>query len=324
MRAWAMPLLEIAAALARGRRLAAMLALARLGRALTEACRRRGEIEAYSDVAFTALFDETAFARPRASPMPYDWKDNARQCYELAIKTMRENLEACERVRIGQATLYHGDCKLIAPTIWADALVSDPPYGMNWNTDSTRFTGGGRSDWGDIKQDNQPFDPTPWLRFKECILWGANHYYSRLPVGTTLIWLKKAPHLFGTFLSDAEIGWMKGGHGVYCHYKQFPSFSRAHENNGEVAHPTQKPIQLMEWCIGLTKGQIILDPFMGSGTTGVACVRLGRKFIGIELERKYFDIACQRIERAYAQPDLFVEAPAAAPRGGQEDMFSEE
>ena len=66
--------------------------------------------------------------------------------------------------------------------------------------------------------------------------------------------------------------------------------------------------------IGLhsSDGETILDPFMGSGTTGVACAKLGRKFIGIELEKKYFDIACQRIEEAYQQPDMFIEPPAKA------------
>lgn len=111
-------------------------------------------------------------------------------------------------------TLYLGDCREILPTLPKGALVSDPPYGMGWNTDSTRFTGGqrevgrgeGRSDWGKVRNDSEPFDPSPWLDFPECILWGANHYGERLPRGTTLVWLKKAPHLFGSFLSDAEIG----------------------------------------------------------------------------------------------------------------------
>jgi DNA modification methylase len=79
-----------------------------------------------------------------------------------------------------------------------------------------------------------------------------------------------------------------------------------------AGHPTQKPIDLMQWLIEKTTGTI-LDPFMGSGTTGVACVKLGRRFIGIEIEPKYFDIACRRIEAAYKQPDLFVQDPAPKP-----------
>lgn len=73
-------------------------------------------------------------------------------------------------------------------------------------------------------------------------------------------------------------------------------------------HPTQKAVFIMEWCLGfLTDAETIIDPFMGSGTTGVACANLGRKFIGIEIEEKYFDIACKRIETAYLQPRLFAE-----------------
>ena len=80
-------------------------------------------------------------------------------------------------------------------------------------------------------------------------------------------------------------------------------------------HPTQKPLALLSWCIEKLpdNAHTILDPFMGSGTTGVACVKLGRKFIGIEIEPKYFDIACKRIRDAYAQPDFFVAPPAPKP-----------
>jgi DNA modification methylase len=118
--------------------------------------------------------------------------------------------------------------------------------------------------------------------------------------------------LFGTFLSDAEIGWKKGGTGVFCYYKQFPPPSRMTENDGKVAHPTQKPLALMEWCLGKIKGETILDPFMGSGTTLVACANLGRKGIGIEIDERYFDTACRRVEEAYRQPRLFTE-PAPKP-----------
>jgi DNA modification methylase len=221
--------------------------------------------------------------------------------------------------QIGDCTLYLGDCLDILPILPKDgAIVTDPPYGMGWNTDSTRFTGGmrkraaGRDDWDAIREDSTPFDPSPWLDFKSAVLWGANHYAQRLPVGKTLVWIKKHPDLFGTFLSDCEIGWASGGHGVFAHYKQFPPPSRMAESNGLVAHPTQKPISLMTWCVQTfaRKGTVI-DPYMGSGTTGVACVRLGRGFIGIEAEERYFRTACKRIAEANLQPDLFVEKPAA-------------
>ena len=222
------------------------------------------------------------------------------------------------KVEIGDATLYCGDCVEVLRTLpKVDAVITDPPYGMNWNTDSTRFGGGnrnrgaGRQDWGDITGDAQPFDPAPWLQFDRVVLFGANHYAARLPVGTTLVWLKKADHLFGTFLSDAEIAWMKGGYGVYCYRKQFPPPSRMAEAGGDVAHPTQKPVGLMAWCMdraGVEQGAVVLDPYMGSGSTGVAAIETGRKFIGIEREPRYFDIACERISRAQAQGTLFAPA----------------
>lgn len=219
-------------------------------------------------------------------------------------------------------TLYLGDCRQILPTLGAiDAVVSDPPYGMAWDVNSKRFSGGnrerqrgpGRSDYPEIAGDAVPFDPGPWLSFPEVILWGANHYAQRLPVGTTLVWIKKGAHLFGTWLSDAEIGWQKGGYGVYVKEVSFPPPSRIAENDGATAaHPTQKPIDLMVWCIGRVKGHRIFDPFMGSGTTGVACVRLGRRFTGIEIEPRYFDIACRRIADELKRPRLDLAPPPAA------------
>jgi site-specific DNA-methyltransferase (adenine-specific) len=216
---------------------------------------------------------------------------------------------------IGNATLYLADSLQVLPELPPfDAVVTDPPYGMDWNTDSTRFTGGqrkspddGRDDWGEIVADASPFDPAPWLEYERVIMWGANHYGQRLPVGTTLVWLKKDDHLFATFLSDAEIGWQKGGHGVYCFRKSFPPPSRIAENHGTTAHPTQKPIALMEWCLErLKRPAVTLDPYMGSGTTGIAALRLGLGFIGVEIEPRYFDIACQRIDAAQRQERLFA------------------
>jgi site-specific DNA-methyltransferase (adenine-specific) len=242
-----------------------------------------------------------------------DWADNAKKCYDVGIEALRERLEK-SKVVIGDCTLYNEDCRFILPTLsGADAVVSDPPYGMNWNTDTSRFAGGktvrktkrggGVSTWGAIENDSVAFDPEPWLDFPQVILWGSNHFAARLPVGTTLVWLKRFDAAFGSFLSDAELAWMKGGHGVYCRRDLSLTSDAA---LGERLHPTQKPIGIMQWCVERTKGTV-LDPFMGSGTTGVACIKLGRKFIGIEIEKRYFDIACRRIEEAYKQPDLFIE-----------------
>lgn len=233
---------------------------------------------------------------------------------------------------IGDARLILGDCRDILPTLGkVDAVVTDPPYGMDWNTDTMRFSGGKSplvrrglkraSNNGNghsrVIGDKIPFDPSPWLRWP-CVLWGSNHYSSSLPLGKTLVWVKRHPELFGSFLSDCEIAWASGGHGCYAFYKQFPPPIRAIEGGGDPSfpttiHPTQKSIGLMAWCIGFfPDAETILDPFMGSGTTGVACAKLGRKFIGIEIEQKYFDIACRRIEETYRQPDMLIEAARPA------------
>jgi site-specific DNA-methyltransferase (adenine-specific) len=216
-------------------------------------------------------------------------------------------------------TLYCGDCREILPTLGkVDAVVTDPPYGMNWDTDSTRYSGGrrghrtrrdeGRSDWGVVLNDDEPFDPAPWLEFPQVILWGSNHFGARLPVGTTLVWLKRFDAAFESFLSDAEVAWMKGGHGVYC--KRDLSMNHTTGTVGR-SHPTQKPVGIMQWCLEKTEGRI-LDPYMGSGTTGVAAVKLGRPFIGIEFVPQYFEASCRRIADALARPDLFIEAPKSA------------
>jgi len=197
-------------------------------------------------------------------------------------------------------TIYHGDNREWTHT-GIGAVVSDPPYGMGWNTRTDRFSGGsqlsrskrgvGRADWGDVQNDDKPFDPAPWLGYEQVILWGSNHYAQRLPVGTTLVWIKRLDGAFGSFLSDAEVAWMKGGYGVYC----FRDLSQVAEARDRV-HPTQKPLPLMTWCVQKTEG-VILDPFMGSGTTLVAAKNLGRKAIGIEIEEKYCEIAAKRLSQ---------------------------
>lgn len=222
--------------------------------------------------------------------------------------------------QIGGAKLYCGDCMLIAPLLTGiDAVVTDPPYGMGWDIDSRQFRGGnrkknqGRSDYPAIKGDDQPFDPSPWLHYHETVLWGSNHYAQRLPVGTTLVWLKKTPASYGTFLSDAEIGWKKHGVGAFVFNAPDNNGRRIKEGTGHGVgrgvHPMQKPIALMEWCIAKVKGRVILDPYMGSGTTGVAALKGGRSFVGIEIEPRYFAAAVARLERQVRSPALFETPP---------------
>lgn len=218
------------------------------------------------------------------------------------------------KVEFENVTLWHGDCRDILPLLTGiDAVVSDPPYGMNWNTDTSRFTSerhstvngkrvAGRNDEKAVMHDDEQFDPSPWAAFPQCVLFGYHHFAAALPVGSVLVWIKKFDQSFGTFLSDAEMAWMKGGHGIYC--------KRDTSINGEASsrlHPPQKPVSIMAWTMDKAKvmpGATVLDPFMGSASTGIACIRTGRKFVGIEKDAVHFATACKRIEQELSQLQL--------------------
>jgi site-specific DNA-methyltransferase (adenine-specific) len=218
---------------------------------------------------------------------------------------------------IGDAQLYLGDCLEILPTLpKVDAVITDPPYGIGYMAP----TGVGgecrnlpRRSYEAIYGDNKPFDPMPWLTFSEVVLWGANHYADRLPASAGwLIWDKR-DGMTPNNNSDCEIAWLKGGGSARMFRHLWNGMCQASEKGETRAHPTQKPVALMTWCLGFVKARTVLDPYMGSGTTGVACVNDGRSFIGIEREPKYFDIACRRIEQAYKQRPLFEAEPARKP-----------
>lgn len=229
-------------------------------------------------------------------------------------------------VIIGDCTLYLGDCMDILPALGkVDAVVTDPPYGINL---AGGFSGsGGFSDPIARRGYEGSWDKeTPTINLFVQILksahwhiiWGGNYFTDKLPQSNFwLVWDKQ--NTMPTF-SDCELAWtsIKKNSVKRKIYMQNGCMSRERER----FHPTQKPIEVMKWCIEqLPDGcQTILDPFMGSGTTGVACAKMGRKFIGIEREQQYFDIACKRIEQAYAQPDLFVEPPK--PKPTQDNLWS--
>lgn len=195
---------------------------------------------------------------------------------------------------IGNATLYLGDCREILPTLGkVAAVVTDPPYGIGASLDVCRH-GHGKSDW-DIAPIDHDLLMQVMTASKAVVLWGGN-YYALPPSRGFLIWDKCQPENFS--LAMAEMAWLS--------WHQNAKIFRYPANSLKKDHPTQKPEALMEWCIGFVPNGTILDPFMGSGTTGVAAMRLGRKFIGIEIEPKYFDIACRRIEDAQKQTDLFI------------------
>lgn len=196
--------------------------------------------------------------------------------------------------------LYLGDCREILPTLGnVDAVVTDPPYGISYSP------GAGGGEFNKPKSftgkdivfgDSERFDPSPFLLSSEILLWGGNHYAGRLPDGGSwLIWDKRCGNYSNDF-ADCEIAWINKKQPARIFRHLWNGGIRASEHGKERLHPTQKPIVVMQWCISFIDGETILDPFMGSGTTGVACVSLDRKFIGIEIEEKYFNIAVKRIE----------------------------
>jgi site-specific DNA-methyltransferase (adenine-specific) len=209
-------------------------------------------------------------------------------------------------VTIGRATLYLGDCRDILPTLpKVDAVVTDPPYGLGDKLDGA----GESSEWGLLYGEGAPeWDKEPAFEALELalqkglwhIVWGGN-YYIFPPSRCWLLWDKMQEHTSG----HAEMAWTNLDKPV----RTF-RYARAQLASEGKVHPTQKPEPLMRWCIGHLgpECQLILDPFMGSGTTGVAAVQMGRSFIGIEREPKYFDIACKRIEDAQRQGDMFIAA----------------
>lgn len=248
-----------------------------------------------------------------------------------------------EKVQIGDATLYHGDCLEILPTLASlDAVVTDPPYSSGGMVRSDRmastrtkyqssgvktehpiFSGDNRdqrsfgywmalwlgralrssnpaamcalfSDWRQLPTVTDSIQAGGWI-WRGIAPWdksNARPYAGGFPAQAEyLVWGTNGP-----FNPDKKTA--NYGKGVFRHLA--PQIKTRQ-------HSTQKPTELLEEIVAITPAcSLIADPFMGSGTTGVACANLGRKFIGIEIERKYFDIACERIEAAYSQGRLFA------------------
>ena len=218
----------------------------------------------------------------------------------------------------GEATLYLGDCLEILPTLSGiDAVVTDPPYGIGWKPRVTHQD----QPW----IDDKIFDPTPWLSVGDKhLFFGAQYFADKLPLSDGwAVWCKR-PSGFD-FSNDnrsyatVEIAWSDWGKSRFIVHVWDGGMRAGRMDNRSFCHPSQKPIEVMEWCLPDDSVKI-LDPFMGSGTTGVACANLGRRFIGIEIEPKYFDIACRRIHDAYAQPQLFEHTEGDKMRQAELDM----
>lgn len=205
--------------------------------------------------------------------------------------------------RIGGQRMILGDCREVMPILGrCDAVVTDPPYGLGKKMQGGTW-GAKEHDKGFLKWDLEaPHHAVAMILEKKIpsIIWGGN-YFDMPASRCWLIWNKinAVPTM-----ADFEQAWTN---------LDRPS-KRMDLPVGRVeyGHPTQKPLALMEWCLGfLPDAKTILDPFMGSGTTLVACQRLGRMGTGIELDPEYFEIACRRVDEATRQPDLFVAPPVA-------------
>ena len=210
-------------------------------------------------------------------------------------------------VIIGDATLYLGDCGDILPTLpRVDAVITDPPYGMrrDGKPPSTSSHGGHKGyeflGWDQEPPPSEVFEAI-FAGSDLQVIWGGNFFPQHLPPSMGWLFWDKGQRIAQ---SDGELAFTN----MQKALRVFTLNRAAIAQDGAV-HPTQKPLALMKWCIEQAgHPQTILDPFMGSGTTGVAAVQMGRKFIGIEREPKYFDIACKRIEQAVAQGQLFQPA----------------
>lgn len=219
-----------------------------------------------------------------------------------------------EAVTIGNATLYLGDCREVLPMLpRVDALVTDPPYGVSFSgkipNDGRRTTAAYES----FADDDPPYIIDRVKQALAIALRGA------ITPGIRIMHAYPAWDDFGVAFVPGGVGLGRWGfccaHPILYYGKRpnYPGMKPSSWENrkpmpSDDRHPTSKPLEWMERIVDIASvpDETVLDPFMGSGTTGVACANLGRKFIGIEIELKYFDIACERIEAAHAQGKLFV------------------
>jgi len=223
---------------------------------------------------------------------------------------------SCWASSCGRVRLYLADCLDMLP-IEADAVISDPPYGINLNTrNGTRGNTPPHSNrvvaarnWNPIHGDDAPFEPAVWMKYPIVVLWGGNCYCERLKGGMKWLVWDKREGVMQNDNSDCEMAWTNQKGLLRIHRQLWAGLLQRGEENGQARiHPTQKPIALMAWCMAETKvpeGATVLDPYMGSGTTGIACIRTNRNFIGIEKDPAHYATALQRIQTELANGDLF-------------------
>lgn len=245
----------------------------------------------------------------------------------------------------GQIAIYHGDSREMLPTFDpADVglVLTDPPYGISLDTanhsrgrsrpvraDGSRNMAVALStDYPPVFGDDAPFDPLPLLRFRRLILFGGNYFAERLPPSPSwLVWDKiagliaKKRSLGVSDGADAELIWTNLGGPVRILRHQWLGLFKATERDQARVHPTQKPVALMRWLIDRysAPGDLILDPYLGAGSTAIAAQDMGRRCIGIEFEERYCEIAVRRL----AQQPLPLETLGAARLRADAPMFAD-
>lgn len=219
--------------------------------------------------------------------------------------------------QIGPHTLYRGDCREVLPTLLGfDAVITDPPYGMQrFKTDTAGYlTVVGPALQAVWRRLHSPGNLFVFASTREVV-----NVANTIPQPLQrLLWMYKPADctypLGGWLLKSEAILWYAKGDRLYLREKRpYQHDVYIHTRVGKEGvegHPTVKPLMVVKDLVERSGGMTVCDPFMGSNTTGVACVQLGRIFTGIEIERRYFDLACQRLHDAIAQPDLFVPPPA--------------
>lgn len=209
---------------------------------------------------------------------------------------------------IGNATLYCADCSDVLPELEKfDLCLTDPPYGIgNFVQVSGRIRGragntGREVEWNNSKPDQSIFEQIKHIS-RHRIIFGANHFNCFEDKGGAIIWDKnqKMPNF-----SKCEIA-------SCTHYKKteivrIPWTNFIVKHKAQTGHPNERPVELYEWCIDylpIKKFESVIDPFMGSGSTAVAAINKGKRYVGIEREQEYFDTACERIEETQRQEIL--------------------
>ena len=226
-----------------------------------------------------------------------------------------------DKVVIGDCELWHGDCREVLPLLPAcDLILTDPPYGIGADKNLRANKQHGKAaapskDYGAGDWDSEP--PPAWVielmreKGKWQVFFGGN-YYALPPARCWLVWDKDNGE---NDYADCELAWTNLPKAVRRLRWKWHGMLQQDMTNKEVReHPTQKPVPVMRWALMQVRdAATVCDPFMGSGTTGVACVMEGRRFVGIERERRYFDVACARIEQALREQPLLAPEPTTEP-----------